>query len=65
MKATKILDVGCGKGFVGYYLMEIGFNEIHGVDCSRIMLEEAAKKYSYRSLFRGTFGLYDSVIDQK
>jgi len=61
---TQILDVGCGNGYVGQYLREIGYKEIHGIDCSRIKLQEAEKKRSYESLQRGTFGLKDSRIPE-
>jgi len=38
----KILDVGCGKGYVGEYLRADGFQYIVGMDYSKKILELAA-----------------------
>ena len=38
----KVLNVGCGKGYVGEYLRNDGFQHIVGMDCSKKMLEYAA-----------------------
>ena len=43
-KDLKILDMGCGTGLVGQYLHEFGFRGIVGLDASKGMLDEAAKK---------------------
>ena len=37
----QILDIGCGKGFVGQYLKEQGFMNIQGIDCSKNFLLQA------------------------
>jgi len=34
----KILDIGCGKGYVGEYLKQDGFANINGIDCSKNLL---------------------------
>jgi len=34
----QILDIGCGKGYVGEYLKADGFLHITGLDCSRSLL---------------------------
>ena len=34
----KILDIGCGKGYVGEYLRQDGFCNINGIDCSKNLL---------------------------
>ena len=34
----KVLDVGCGNGYVGQYLSELGFHNIHGIECRRSKL---------------------------
>lgn len=39
--STQILDVGCGKGYVGQYLKETGFMNLHGIDCSKNLLQQA------------------------
>ena len=61
---TEILDVGCGNGYVGLYLKQLGFIRIYGSDCSRIKIKEAEKKKCYEELSRCTFGLKDSVIPE-
>jgi len=38
---TQILDLGCGKGYVGEYLKQDGFLHITGLDCSRSLLQSA------------------------
>ena len=48
---VQILDLGCGTGFVGQYLAELGgYTQIDGIDASKGMLEEAKKKGVYRDL---------------
>jgi len=37
----QILDIGCGKGYVGEYLKSDGFLHITGLDCSRSLLQVA------------------------
>lgn len=53
---AQILDVGCGKGHVGEYLKKDGFQHIHGIDCSKSLLEAAAEKKIYKSLEKVAFG---------
>jgi len=53
---VKILDVGCGKGHVGEYLKKDGFQHIHGIDCSKSLLEAAQEKNIYKSLDKVAFG---------
>ena len=38
---TQILDIGCGQGFGGKFLWELGFKKIVGIDCSKGLLESA------------------------
>ena len=38
-KGERILDVGCGKGYVGEYLKADGFFRITGMDCSKNLLK--------------------------
>lgn len=52
----QILDIGCGKGYVGEYLKADGFLHIHGLDCSRSLLSVAKKSGNYEMLHKGVFG---------
>ena len=38
-RKTYILDVGCGKGYVGQYLNVDGFRQIHGMELSKSLLK--------------------------
>ena len=49
-KDAKILDAGCGTGFVGDILYHKGYKNIVGVDFSKEMLTRALKKNIYESL---------------
>ena len=49
-KDAKILDAGCGTGFVGDILYHKGYKNIVGVDFSKEMLTRALKKNVYESL---------------
>lgn len=46
----KVLDLACGTGLIGEYLSDKGFQNIHGMDISPNMLEEAAVKGVYKEL---------------
>jgi len=48
-KGSKVLDVGCGTGFLSILLAELGF-EVTGVDFSDEMLGEARKKAMSKDL---------------
>ncbi len=52
-KAAPVLDVGAGTGLVGAALGRLGTWAIDGLDISAEMLEVAAAKGSYRSLYQG------------
>lgn len=68
----KILDIGCGKGYVGEYLRQDGFCNINGIDCSKNLLSIAETKKAYTKLEKVALGeveipsehngLYDFVI---
>jgi predicted TPR repeat methyltransferase len=49
-KDAKILDAGCGSGWPGQTLADIGYTNLHGLDYSPEMLAEAEKKKIYSSL---------------
>lgn len=60
---TEILDVGCGKGFVGQYLKEDGFQQIHGMELSKSLLGMAKSKNCYKSLEKVNIGDKNATID--
>ena len=49
-KNIKILDAGCGTGYVAEALIELKFKNIIGIDFSKAMLEIAKEKKIYRRL---------------
>jgi len=49
-KVARILDAGCGTGYVGKLLHEAGYTNLVGGDYAEGMLDVAAKKDVYRSL---------------
>jgi len=49
-ETSVVLDMGCGTGLVGHYLVERGFKNVVGVDASAGMLEKAKVKNSYTEL---------------
>ena len=59
-KDAKILDMGCGTGLVGKHLKAAGYTNIHGVDTSPVMLEEARKKDCYSELEELELGKADT-----
>lgn len=59
---VNILDIGCGKGYLGQYLKEEGYLRTTGMDCSNNLLELAKDKNSYYQLERRVFGQKDTVI---
>lgn len=42
-KSVKILDIGCGNGGFVYWLQELGFNNVIGIDMSEEQVEVAKK----------------------
>lgn len=53
---TQILDLGCGKGYVGEYLKCEGFQHITGVDCSKNLIQIAENKKVYEKLEKLAIG---------
>jgi ubiquinone/menaquinone biosynthesis C-methylase UbiE len=49
-KSIKILDAGCGTGYVAEALIELKFKNIVGIDFSQAMLEIAKRKKIYSKL---------------
>lgn len=60
----KILEMGCGKGFLAGYLKAEGFHNVQGVDCSSNFLEIAREKKQYSNLERMVVGQPDYEIDE-
>tara|TARA_Y100000389_G_C17470154_1_gene529693 strand:- start:2539 stop:3333 length:795 start_codon:yes stop_codon:yes gene_type:complete len=50
---AKILDAACGTGYPTMTLHEMGYRDLHGIDFSTEMIEEAEKKNIYKSLTIG------------
>jgi len=51
-KSAKILDAGCGTGYVAETLKDLNFSNIIGLDYSQDMLDVARKKKIYKSLIK-------------
>lgn len=49
-EGVEVLDAGCGTGWVGHYLAELGAKKIDGNDISPGMLDVARKGGDYREL---------------
>ncbi|PWA28217.1 hypothetical protein CCH79_00018573 [Gambusia affinis] len=47
---VQVLDVACGSGLAAKLMFKLGFRNFVGVDCSKRMLEEAAKTKLYQQL---------------
>ena len=63
-----IIDLGCGTGLVGKYLLEDGFKKCVGLDASRGMLNEAEKRNLYTEyieLFLGKPETYPDSLKNK
>lgn len=56
-KNARILDIGCGTGLTVWALVEHGFNNLHGIDLSRDMVEMANAKGFYQDLKVGDINL--------
>ena len=67
---AKILDAGAGTGLVGECLAELGYRDLHAMDLSLGMLEEARHKDLYQDFHQMTLGeelgfdtgSFDSII---
>lgn len=69
-KTAQILDAGCGTGLVGEVLAREGYRDIHGLDFSEHMLQQARQKDIYTALHQADLtkrldiddNTYDAVI---
>lgn len=52
-RTLRVLDAGCGTGLVGAALVDVGYEDLHGVDLSSEMIERAARRRIYRTLEAG------------
>lgn len=67
---ARILDAGCGTGFVGEELAGAGFSALDGLDYSQGMLDQAAAKKVYQRLMQADLNQpldlpdhsYDAVV---
>ncbi len=59
-----VLDVGCGTGLVGAYLVGQGYSAIDGLDFSSEMLSQARSKRIYQKLLPGDLNTVLDIPDQ-
>jgi len=62
-QTSKVLDLGCGSGYVGKSLHEVGYRNIHGIDYSTDMLAKAESKNIYISLTEANLKKPIDMID--
>ena len=63
-EAAQVLDMGCGTGLVGQYLVERGFKTVVGIDASAGMIEKARTKNTYSELHELFLGRPDTFPEQ-
>ena len=61
---ASILDIGCGTGLVGAYLVSHGYSAIDGLDFSAEMLDQARNKRIYQTLIQGDLNTMLDIPDQ-
>jgi predicted TPR repeat methyltransferase len=55
-KEAKVLDAGAGTGLMGEALVQLGYERLTGMDLSRGMLKQAARRNIYEELHRMVMG---------
>jgi predicted TPR repeat methyltransferase len=55
-KEAKVLDAGAGTGLMGEALVKLGYERLTGMDLSRGMLKQAARRNIYEELHRMVMG---------
>jgi len=55
-KEARVLDAGAGTGLMGEALIKLGYEKLTGIDLSRGMLKQAAKRNIYEELHRMVMG---------
>ena len=63
-RTASILDIGCGTGLVGAYLVGHGYSAIDGLDFSAEMLNQARSKQIYQKLLPGDLNTVLDIPDQ-
>jgi len=63
-RTASILDIGCGTGLVGAYLVGQGYSAIDGLDFSSEMLSQARSKRIYQKLLSGDLNTVLDIPDQ-
>ena len=63
-RTASILDIGCGTGLVGAYLVGQGYSAIDGLDFSSEMLSQARSKQIYQKLLPGDLNTVLDIPDQ-
>ena len=49
-KLTKILDIGCGYGFLLYQLSQMGFNRLFGIDLAKICVTICRERFHAKKI---------------
>ncbi|HBU12363.1 MAG TPA: hypothetical protein DEB31_06450 [Clostridiales bacterium] len=49
-KSLPVLDIGCGKGFVLYWLNKLGFSRVDGIECDQAMVAVANRNLAVAGL---------------
>ncbi|MFM7725521.1 MAG: class I SAM-dependent DNA methyltransferase, partial [Flavobacteriales bacterium] len=59
VQGARILDIGCGEGYVGRELLKRGAHEIHGIDISSAMIEKAEEEKRLQGITNATYEARD------
>jgi len=59
LAGKKILDIGCGEGYVGRTLLKRGAAHVHGIDISQAMIDHAEQLGQQHGLTNATYACDD------
>ncbi len=59
IQGMKVLDIGCGEGYVGRELLKRGAGNIHGIDISSAMIEKAEEEKRNQQIQSATYEARD------
>ncbi|MFM7234506.1 MAG: methyltransferase domain-containing protein, partial [Flavobacteriales bacterium] len=59
VQGARILDLGCGEGYVGRELLKRGAHEIRGIDISSAMIEKAEEEKRLQGITNATYEARD------
>lgn len=62
LAGKRVLDLGCGEGYVGRKMLESGAESVHGIDISEKMIAEAVTACSLSGLNNLTYSVQDILI---